>query len=204
MKRTLSVIFALIVWFAVVAQYYIMLENRVTGIPETTIRFFSFFTILTNSLVAIYFTDQAISVTKSTRANSSGFLTAITVYITIVGLVYQILLRQIWEPQGLSMLVDELLHSVNPLLVICFWFLYENKSKISYKQIPKWLVFPLVYLIFILFRGSISQFYPYAFIDVSALGLSQVLINSAALVLVFVVMSALFVFTGRWLSKKSV
>lgn len=204
MKRTLSVIFALIVWFAVVAQYYIMLENRVTGIPETTIRFFSFFTILTNSLVAIYFTGQAISVTRSTRANNSGFLTAITVYITIVGLVYQIVLRQIWEPQGLSMLVDELLHSVNPLLVICFWYLYENKSKISYKQIPKWLVFPLVYLTFILFRGSISQFYPYPFIDVSALDLSQVLINSAGLLLVFFIISTLFVFIGKRIDKRSV
>tara|TARA_R110001592_G_scaffold178480_4_gene419520 strand:+ start:1647 stop:2261 length:615 start_codon:yes stop_codon:yes gene_type:complete len=204
MKRTLSIIFALIGWFAIVIQYYLMLENRVAGIPETTIRFFSFFTILTNLLATIYFTRQAIVGDKNNRFNSPGVLTAITVYISIVGLVYQLILRQIWEPEGLSMLVDELLHSVNPLLVICFWYLYENKQKVSFKQIPRWLIYPLVYLIFILFRGSISEFYPYPFVDVSALGLSQVLINSAGLLLVFFIMSALFVFTGKRIGKRSI
>ncbi len=56
MKRNLALIFALIGWFAIIAQFGLMIENRVSSIPETIIRFFSFFTIITNTLVAIYFT----------------------------------------------------------------------------------------------------------------------------------------------------
>lgn len=201
MKKALSVIFALIGWFAVAVQYYLMLENRVMGVTETTVRFFSFFTILTNLLTTIYFTSQAILGQRKNRLSNSGVLTAITVYITIVGLVYQVLLRQIWEPEGLSKLVDELLHSVNPLLVICFWYLYENKKGVNFKQISKWLVFPLVYLIFILFRGSTSGFYPYPFMDVSILGMSQVLINSALLLLVFYIISTIFIIIGKQIDK---
>jgi hypothetical protein len=56
MKNKLTLFFATIAWFAVLAQYYLMIENRVASFSETTIRFFSFFTILSNTLVAIYFT----------------------------------------------------------------------------------------------------------------------------------------------------
>jgi hypothetical protein len=40
-------------WFALVAQFYLIITNRVAPVFETVIRYFSFFTILTNILVAI-------------------------------------------------------------------------------------------------------------------------------------------------------
>ena len=136
MKQKIAVFFALIGWFAVIAQYFLMIENRVASIPETTIRFFSFFTILTNSLVAIYFTCIVLfKKQETTLIGLPGTLSAITVYILMVGLVYQFVLRQIWHPEGLQKIVDELLHSVMPVLVIIFWYLYESIQSIKYSQI---------------------------------------------------------------------
>lgn len=198
MKKHLSLIFASIAWFAVIAQYYLMIENRVTPIIETSIRFFSFFTILTNSLVAIYFT---LSILKKKIIDKPGTLTAVTVYITIVGIVYQIILRPIWKPTGLQMIVNELLHSVIPLLVILFWYLYEEKKSLTYKQLPMWLIYPFVYLLYILVRGSISNFYPYPFVDVANLGFAKVLSNSAILMLVFISIAALFITLGKIFKK---
>lgn len=198
MKKHLSLIFASIAWFAVIAQYYLMIENRVTPIIETSIRFFSFFTILTNSLVAIYFT---LSILKKKIIDKPGTLTAVTVYITIVGIVYQIILRPIWKPTGLQMIVNELLHSVIPLLVILFWYLYEEKKSLTYKQLPMWLIYPFVYLLYILVRGSISNFYPYPFVDVANLGFAKVLSNSAILMLVFISIAALFITLGKIFNK---
>lgn len=198
MKKHLSLIFASITWFAVIAQYYLMIENRVTPIIETSIRFFSFFTILTNSLVAIYFT---LSILKKKNIDKPGTLTAVTVYITIVGIVYQIILRPIWKPTGLQMIVNELLHSVIPLLVILFWYLYEEKKSLTYKQLPMWLIYPFVYLLYILVRGSISNFYPYPFVDVANLGFAKVLSNSAILMLVFISIAALFITLGKIFKK---
>lgn len=198
MKKHLSLIFASIAWFTVIAQYYLMIENRVTPIIETSIRFFSFFTILTNSLVAIYFT---LSILKKKIIDKPGTLTAVTVYITIVGIVYQIILRPIWKPTGLQMIVNELLHSVIPLLVILFWYLYEEKKTLTYKQLPMWLIYPFVYLLYILVRGSISNFYPYPFVDVANLGFAKVLSNSAILMLVFISIAALFITLGKIFKK---
>ena len=203
MKNKLTILFAIIAWFAVLTQYYLMIENRVTPILETTIRFFSFFTILTNLLVAIYFTWSLLQ--KKNRAesiiNKPGTLTAVTVYITIVGLVYQILLRNIWDPKGMQRIVDELLHSVIPILVIIFWYLYEEKKSISYKQTVKWLIYPLVYLTFILIRGDFSDFYPYPFVNATNLGLKQVLINSAGLIISFFCISVGYIKLGKVMSK---
>jgi len=199
MNRILSFFFAVIAWFAVLAQYYLMIKNYPASIAETTIRFFSFFTILTNLLVAAYFTLIAIK-TKSfflRAVYNPGTLTAITTYITVVGLVYQIILRPLWEPKGFQRIVDEMLHSLIPVLVILYWYLYENKSLVSYKSIPKWLIYPLIYLICILVRGQFFNFYPYPFINVTNIGLSKVILNSLLLTGLFVALSAIFIKIGR-------
>lgn len=198
MKRTFSILIALLGWFAVVAQYFLMIENRLTTISETSIRFFSYFTILTNSLCAIYFTS--ISLLKPGQVPSSkqtSLLTPITVYITVVGLVYQVVLRPLWEPQGMQRIVDELLHSIIPAAIIVFWYFFEDLKYVRYSNAVRWLIYPLVYSILILIRGYFSAFYPYPFIDVLQLGFYGVFKNAVFLMLLFVSLSLLFIFIGK-------
>ncbi len=204
MKKTLfNTLMALTGLFAVSAQYILMMENRATSFSETTIRFFSYFTILTNLLVALYFTGKSIPATKKmTFINKPGLLTSLTVYITVVGLIYQLLLRHLWNPEGLQRIVDELLHSVIPLLTIFYWYFYESKLSLKFKQIANWIVYPLVYLLYILVRGNSSGFYPYPFVDVSKLGLQKVIINAGYLLLFFMVLSAAGIFIGKKLTNQ--
>jgi hypothetical protein len=201
MKPKLGIAIMLIAWFAVIMQYYLMLENRVAPVAETNLRFFSFFTILTNILVAVYFTMIVLNI-KNRSVNAPGTLTAITLYISVVGLVYQLVLRQLWTPTGMQRIVDEMLHSVVPVLVIIYWYLYENKSLVGYKQIPRWLAYPLIYLFYILIRGIFAGFYPYPFVDVVKLGLQKVLENSVMLMLLFIGLAAIFIKIGKVTSPK--
>jgi len=199
MRKNISILLASITWFSVLAQYYLMIENRAFSVFETTIRFLSFFTILTNSLVAIYFTLSLVKKKKGYLSiiDKPGTLTAVTVHITVVGLVYQIILRYIWVPYGFQMIVNEILHSLMPVLVIIYWYFNEKKRHLTYKQIPRWLIYPFVYLILILIRGHVSNFYPYPFVDVNALGLTQVLINSILITLLFILISCSFIKLGK-------
>lgn len=199
MRKALNILLAVTGWFAIIAQFILMLENRTTSIPEMVVRFFSFFTIFTNILVASYFTNQIISSKGKTENlfSKTGTLTAVTVYITVVGLVYQIALRHLWKPTGLQMIVDELLHTTIPTLTIIYWFLYEKKSELKWKMIPKFLLYPLFYLGFILVRGKLSGFYPYPFINVTTLGWPQIGINIFVLFSVFLILSILFVGIGK-------
>jgi hypothetical protein len=203
MRFKITLCLALVSWFAVISQYILMLENRSTSVFETNIRFFSFFTLLSNLLVAIYFTAQ---VSKKGSAfvfsQKPGVLSALTVYIFIVGLVYQILLRGLWHPTGLQRVADELLHSVIPLEVMLYWYYIEAKSKLNYTMIGTWLLYPLFYLVWILSRGNFSGFYPYPFMNVASLGMTQVLLNSCGLTLLFLVCSWLIIFIGKKIAHK--
>jgi hypothetical protein len=197
MKKNVALIFAIIACFAVIVQFYLMLEGMTNPLGETITRFFSYFTILTNTLVAFYFLSQAFKSEGDSLWHQPGTLTAITVYIIVVGLVYQIVLRPIWDPQGLARLVDELLHSVNPLLVLGFWWYYEEKSKLQWSQMPYWLLYPFFYLVYILLRGYFSGFYPYPFVNVTELGFQMVALNSLVLFGVFLSLSAGLVLLGK-------
>jgi hypothetical protein len=171
----------------------------VTGVPETIVRFFSYFTILTNSLVAIYFVVSGLA-GKSRLGkffNRASVVTAITVYITIVGLVYQFILRNTWNPTGLQMIIDEMLHSVIPAGFILYWFFLTPKTDLSWKNVPSWMIYPIVYFILVVIRGELSGFYPYPFVDVAQLGLQRVLVNAGVIVIVFLILSLLFVFVAR-------
>jgi hypothetical protein len=135
--------------------------------------------------------------------NQPGSLTAITVYITVVGVVYQVALRHLWQPTGFQMIVDELLHTLIPFLVIVYWALYEQRPVPAWQKIPGFLLYPSIYVAFILARGAISGFYPDPFVNVSELAWSRVLINIAILFAAFIIVSLLFVGIGMLLLKKN-
>ena len=58
MKKHVSIFIGLTALISVLLQLCLMLENRVASITETLIRFFSFFTILTNLLVGSYMNNK--------------------------------------------------------------------------------------------------------------------------------------------------
>lgn len=199
MQRTSSFVIALLAWFAVITQLVIMLDNRSLPLAETLIRFISFFTILTNLLVALTFTGRFFQLRIAFR---KGWLTALTSYILIVGIIYQLLLRHLWHPSGMQLVVDELLHTLIPLLVLIFWCLFEEKESLHYRQLPRWLIYPLIYFVYTLLRGLLSGYYPYPFIDINELGVAKALVTGVFILLFFVLVQLVLVLSARMLSKK--
>lgn len=186
-------------WFAVITQFVLMLQNKQTSNLETIIRFFSFFTILTNTIVALFFSAKLFTSKKNPLnfLNKNVALTATTVFILLVGIVYQIVLRSIWEPKGLQKVVDELLHSFIPLFVFVYWFLYSKKEDLNFITFIKWLSYPILYFIFIISRGLVSGFYPYPFVNVDKLGWTKIGINFVLITITILILFVILVFIGR-------
>ena len=65
-----------------------------------------------------------------------------------------------------------------------------------------WLTFPLVYGLYSIFRGPLSGFYPYPFLDVSNLGLARVVANMAAMSGFFLAMGLAFILIDRLLKRR--
>ena len=199
MRSKIDAIGFLLGWFAIIGQFILLLQNRQTDITEATIRFFSYFTILTNLLVVIYYTSR-ISFFENTfikNLSNSGTITAITSYILIVGIVYQILLRNVWNPTGLQKIIDELLHTVIPLFTLVYWFCFADSKDYKIKNIKIWFWYPIAYFLFVIIRGHFSNYYPYPFINVSEIGYVQACINSLIITVAFMAVLSILIFIGK-------
>jgi len=168
------------------------------------VSFFSYFTVITNTLVAVVLTC---AVTDRESAARRWFLqpwvsSGIAVSIAVVGLAYSILLRHLWHPQGWQFIADELLHDVMPLLFLAYWWVCVPKGTLRLKHLPLWLIYPLVYFAYALLRGHLLGAYAYPFIDVALLGYPQVFINAGGILLGFVLMALLVIGIDRWQGRR--
>ncbi|SEG53821.1 Pr6Pr family membrane protein [Bosea lathyri] len=206
--RIVAALAAVLGWAALAGQLYLSLEaGAATGqaTTETLLRYISFFTILTNILVALVLTQAA-------RAPGRGVLgkpriqAAAASYIIVVGLIYFAILRHEWAPTGLQWLVDVILHYAMPPIYLAFWLIFAPKGKgsgkgpgegVSWTAPLRWLAYPAAYLAWILARGAVSGFYPYPFIDVRRLGYDGMALNALAVAGVFIAVGLAIVALAR-------
>jgi len=190
-------------WFAILAQYW--LSTSESGLLAGSVRYFGYFTLLGNIQVALAFTAPLLPGSAYTRFfQRPGVRTAIGVYILVVAVIYYLLLRKLYDPTGLGAFVNSLLHYVMPPLYLADWALFVPKESLSFRQIPYWLIFPLLYAAATLLHGAYSGYYPYPFLDAGKYGYHQIAINIVALTGFFVLVSAGFVTAGRLANREFV
>lgn len=191
--RKVSVLGAFIGWFAIAGQLVISLSQRTVSVGELLLRFIGFFTITTNTIVALSFTAFAFNAKSSGKQffskPSSAY--AIAVFIAVGGFIYNAILRFLWEPQGFQLLIDELLHTVQPFLYIVFWLLFVPKDELRFMDFLKWLLYPLLYFLYVIILGAVTGHYPYPFFDVSILGYGKVLLTAVGVFFVFLLIAAI-------------
>lgn len=188
---------AIAAWAGLILQLGLLLartpENGLT--PAGAIgRFLLFFTILSNIWVAVASTSLLLG--RRNCFTRPLQLSAVAVYIIVVALVYNVVLRSLWAPKGADWVADNLLHVLVPVCYLWTWWRLPNKP-VSWKFAIVWLWFPAVYLIYALLRGMLENFYPYPFIDLNKLGTTKVLVNSSFVLLLFVTIGLLIVFISR-------
>ncbi|MDE1168027.1 MAG: Pr6Pr family membrane protein [Pseudomonas sp.] len=194
-------------WVALALQLYITLMVRwqnEASLLGGVVNFFSYFTILTNTLVAVVLTSAVVG--RASRGRdffrqpwvSSG----VAVSIALVGLVYSLLLRDLWHPEGLQWWVNELLHDVLPPVFLCFWWCCVPKGQLRVRHVLRWMLYPTVYFAYSLLRGHVIGTYPYGFMDVGELGYTQVFINCLVILVGFIAMSLLLIGLDHWQGKR--
>lgn len=153
----------------------------------TVSKFFSYFTILTNSLIVI---NCAICVLAPRSRMAASIIrpdvhSGQLLFITIVGSVYITILARLWNPQGLQWWADFLLHYITPGMNLVFWFLFVPKLRMPWTVALRWMIYPLAYFLWVLIRGAITRDYPYPFLDVAKIGYATALTNAGFLTLLF-------------------
>ncbi|HKR60897.1 MAG TPA: Pr6Pr family membrane protein [Pyrinomonadaceae bacterium] len=193
-------IFSLLTLIAIAAQLVVHIRRGFS-----VVIFFSYFANLSNLFVAVVMLVGAIHRIqyKEPKPWEDLIRGASVAGMAVVGIVFSILLRN--EDMGSLMpWVNTVLHYIMPLAAVADWFFKPPKSQLTLSQIPYWLIFPLLYLLYTLIRGSIVGFYPYPFINPANVGgYPGVALYSLGIIGLFVVVSALLIALGNKFKAQS-
>ncbi|WP_210241640.1 Pr6Pr family membrane protein [Mesorhizobium sp. B2-6-2] len=190
--RLVAALIALAAWAGIGVHFHALADGPASW-PAVLWRLLGYFTITTNLLVAVVFTG----VTAKARFATPWLLGATFLNIALVGVVYAVLLQGLQELTGGSQLANVLLHRVTPVLTTLFWLVFVRKGTLTRQAPLAWALYPLLYLVYALVRGSFEARYPYPFIDVAQIGWAQTLINSALIAFGFVVAGEVLVWLDR-------
>jgi len=200
MQTGYRVVVSALGWFAIILQYWLIASTRSgPDLVAWTINYFSFFTTIGNILVALAMTLPWLA----PRSRLAQWLlrpsvrTVIVAYIIVVGLVYHLMLRNLYNPQGWRLACVIILHYVIPPLFIIDWLAFVQKRHLSWKILFGALALPVLYVAWTLVHGAFTGFYPYPFINVARFGYAQVLMTVGAMIAAFVCLVLGLVGIGR-------
>ncbi|MBK5230720.1 MAG: Pr6Pr family membrane protein [Thermoleophilia bacterium] len=151
-------------------------------------RFFSYFTILSNLLVAV-----VSGVLTRRPAIDTAFWRVVRVIalmsIVITGLIFFVVLRPDADLHGTREIVGNALrHYVVPLLAVVGWAAFGPWPAQAWRDLAKVMTWPLAFGAFTLVHGAVTGWYPYDFLDVGERGYGsvavQLLITSAEMALI--------------------
>lgn len=205
-RRAGEIVIAAVTWFGMALQLYVsagLMRANGHGWLHIVVRYFSFFTVLTNALVAVTMTVPLVW----PRSGAGRFFSlpvvraAVASYIAMVGISYSLLLRHIWDPKGLAMVSDVTQHDVVPILFVLFWVFLEPKGTLRWKDLPLWLLYPSTYVTLAMIQGALNGFYPYYFIDVGKLGYAGALAGLVRLLVAFLVIGLVMLGADRLICR---
>ena len=139
------------------------------------INFFSYFTIDSNALAAVVMLCGAVLLARG-RPDTHTFAVvrlAVTTYMVITGIVYNLLLRGLLVQGNVIAWSNEVLHLVGPVYLLLDWLFAPGRRALRSRDAVPALVFPTVWLVYTLVRGPFAtdafqptdQWYPYPFLN---------------------------------------
>lgn len=189
---------AFVGWAGLALQLALLVQNM--GVLPGLWRFAGFFTILANFGAALVATAMALGA-ENWLAGARARLMAAT-SILMVGLVYSIALRALWNPTGWQGVADEALHDAAPLIWLALW-LMASHPRLAWREVGWALLPPAAYVAYALVRGAAEGWYAYWFLNPAAQGAGGFLLSVLVLLCGFTLAAALLVAVDRVLGGRS-
>lgn len=177
-------------------QYGLMVHDEtLVSAAVKSVEFFSYFTILANMLAAAALTAPLVAPASRLAAWSeeSGPRAAIGAYLSITAVVYHTMLAWQWDPKGLRLVSDTLLHTITPIAFLADLALRGGRGLARWIAAAKAMAFPALFGAWTLLHGALSGFYPYPFMNVTKRGYPAVVLTMAEMSVAFALVALAFV-----------
>jgi hypothetical protein len=204
--RSALAVLAAVSWAGVLLQFWLSVNLALANgntVGGGIVVVLGYFTVLTNLFVALTATLPIIAGASTLGrwfAKPIVLGSAIT-SILMVGITYHFLLRNVWQPEGLQLIADNVLHYAVPILALAYWLVFTPRSELGILAPLAWCIYPLCYLVYVIVRGELLGTYPYYFIDVGSIGYRQAMLNSLGLLIAFIVLGAAVLVVARFRNR---
>lgn len=189
--------FALVFQLVLVARGENILDSSVitTSPGEQIRRYFSYFTIQANFLVAV---AMLLIVVRRTGTRVFRVVRlASLVGIVVTGVVAFVALPPSANYSTANLVCDRMLHIVVPVLTIVGWIVFGPRGLVRNSDILPALAWPILWLAATLALAPFVNWYPYPFLNASVLGSGRVLTNCLIIAVLFIALASIAVWVDR-------
>ncbi|WP_380879197.1 hypothetical protein ACFB49_20910 [Sphingomonas sp. DBB INV C78] len=193
-----------------VGLYAVTLQGSLT-IPERLAKgdtvtgaltfYFSFMTILSNSVLALVHLAVASEAPALARLRGPAVRTAMAALMLFVMVYFHFALAPTLALTGWWRVASHLLHYATPSLYLISWLLFAPHGQTRLAQVPAMVAWPLAYVLYAIGRGAMVGEYPYPVLNAATLGYGRVAIGVVVLLLIFALLCAGLILLDRWLGR---
>ena len=202
----------LLLWFGLVSgaiSLAISFPNSVSGrlaenysLLTASAKFFTYFTNWTNILVVCVYLGAVLS----TRNSLALFRTQIVkgaafASIIMVMIVYHLLLSATHNPAGIGIFTNIIMHYVAPMVYVAWWFIGGRDGTLVWRDLWKFTIFPVAYVVFTYSTAPFAGEYPYNFLNIEKNGVTGVAPIIGAIVILILLLAAIATTSDRRVSK---
>jgi hypothetical protein len=184
---------ALAVAAGIVIQLFVTVPNEASfggSALGRGLNIFAFFTIDSNVIVGVTCLLLALNPARSSTVFAVFRLIGV-VAIAVTFVVFHVTLGRLLDLDSWAQVANQLQHTVVPVLAVAGWVMFGPRGLTSSRVVKLTVIFPLAYIAFSAVRGPLaSDWYPYPFADVQALGYFRVVVNGFWIALLFVATAA--------------
>ena len=157
---------ALVAWSGLALQFSVslnLLTPQRMNVWQTLSRMLAYFTILTNLVVAAYYSIRLVSPDSATgrwlAQPSVG--SGIAMYVTLVCVIVHLILRHLQVLTGNALLADTILHYVTPILFVIFWIGWVPKRSLQWRHALWRALYPLAFFVAGLALIALGRAWPF-------------------------------------------
>jgi len=157
---------------------------------------FSYFTIQSNLFVLGTSFALAVSIRRD------GLLWRVLRFdailgIIITGLVYETILAPLVHPTGWALAATIGFHYISPWATLLGWLVFGPRPRMSWFVMLLTMIWPAAWLVYTFVRGALTGWYPYPFLDVTAIGYAASFRNCAVILAIAIGIAALLTVLDR-------
>ncbi|WP_018142955.1 Pr6Pr family membrane protein [Alloscardovia criceti] len=173
------------------------------GAGQRFIEGMSYFTMVSNVLVAVVFLMLALSARKTKRR--VVLVDSAVLMITITSLIFLTAILPYIQLSGLSLVTSPWQHVVVPFSAWIVWLLWGPRDFYVGSRlmtVAHTLVLPALWIVWMLIYGAFTGYYPYGFVNVNELGYAGVALSLLVVTALGIVIEIALGYVDRILLRK--